>query len=109
MRLTEVGIELALAAALYSARSGLPIPGATAIAGELSLAGEARPVPRLKQRAKTCASMGYLRFVGPKRRQDKEGEAWTEVASIKEAIVALFGKGPIATRGTGPGTDRDTP
>jgi len=40
IRITEVGVELALAFALYSARTGLAIPAGLAIAGELSLTGK---------------------------------------------------------------------
>jgi DNA repair protein RadA/Sms len=65
IRITEVGVELALAAALYSARTGLPLPGQTAVAGELSLAGEVRPVRRLAGRVKTAAGLGFTRFLGP--------------------------------------------
>ncbi|RKX82792.1 MAG: DNA repair protein RadA, partial [Spirochaetes bacterium] len=39
MKLNEVGIELALACALYSARTNIPFPKETAVAGEISLAG----------------------------------------------------------------------
>ncbi|MCK7514843.1 MAG: DNA repair protein RadA [Desulfobacterales bacterium] len=44
MRIAEPGADLAVAAALYSARSGLSLPDRTAVAGELSLAGEVRPL-----------------------------------------------------------------
>ena len=65
IRITEVGAELALACALYSARTGLPLPAGLVIAGELSLTGEVRPVRRLAGRIQTAASMGFSRFLGP--------------------------------------------
>jgi DNA repair protein RadA/Sms len=65
IRITEVGAELALACALYSARAGLPLPSGLVIAGELSLTGEVRPVRRLAGRIQTAASMGFSRFLGP--------------------------------------------
>jgi DNA repair protein RadA/Sms len=80
MRINEVGVELPLAAAMYSARTGLPLKADTAIAGELSLAGELRPVARLNSRQKTAESLGFKHFVG--------GEAGT----LREAIGLLFGK-----------------
>jgi DNA repair protein RadA/Sms len=66
IRITEVGVELALACALYSARTGLALPGNLAIAGELSLTGELRPVNRLSTRIKTAASLGFGSFLYPK-------------------------------------------
>ena len=65
IRITEVGVELALACALYSARTGLALPANLAIAGELSLTGEIRPVRRLSGRIKTAVSLGFGSFLGP--------------------------------------------
>jgi DNA repair protein RadA/Sms len=62
IRITEVGAELALAAALHSARTGIAVPAKTAIAGELSLAGEVLPVRRLAVREKTAAGLGFSLF-----------------------------------------------
>ena len=65
IRITEVGVELALACALYSGRTGIPVPGKTAIAGELSLAGEVRPLRRLPGRVKTARNLGFTEFLSP--------------------------------------------
>jgi DNA repair protein RadA/Sms len=80
IRITEVGSELALAAALYSARTGLSLPRGQAIAGELSLAGEVLPVRRLESRVKAACDLGFDSFLGPKN-----------VKTLKAAIKALFG------------------
>jgi DNA repair protein RadA/Sms len=76
IRINEVGVELALAAALYSARTGISLPAKTAIAGELSLAGEALPVRRRQVREKTAAGLGYSLYTA---------------ADLKSAIKELFG------------------
>ncbi|MDR2480315.1 MAG: DNA repair protein RadA [Treponema sp.] len=65
IRITEVGVELALACALYSARTGLALPAGLVIAGELSLTGEVRPVRRLPSRIKTAVTVGFTEFLGP--------------------------------------------
>ncbi|MDR2258888.1 MAG: DNA repair protein RadA [Treponema sp.] len=76
IRIAEVGVELALGCALYSARTGLPLPGRIAIAGELSLAGEVRPVRRLAGRIKTSRNLGFETFLGPaSEAPDRSGEA----------------------------------
>ncbi|MDR1325503.1 MAG: DNA repair protein RadA [Treponema sp.] len=88
IRITEVGVELALACALYSARTGLPIPARVAIAGELSLTGEVRPVQRIAGRIKASTNLGFDTFLGPQSESlDMPDKA---VGDIKAAIKALF-------------------
>jgi DNA repair protein RadA/Sms len=87
VRLTESAIDGALAAALYSARTDLPLPENAAIVGELSLAGEIRPVNRIKQRSKAASGLGYSTVLAP----EKE-EGVTCVKDIKSLIKALFSK-----------------
>ena len=84
IRITEVGVELALAAALYSARTGVPVPAKTVIAGELSLAGEVMPLRRIPGRLKTAENLGFDKFLGPAT------EASPGVSNIKEAVKSLF-------------------
>jgi DNA repair protein RadA/Sms len=88
IRITEVGVELALACALYSARTGLSIPPHSAIAGELSLTGEVRPIPRIAGRMKTSANLGFDTFLGP--RSESLEVPNKAVRTIKEAIKVLF-------------------
>jgi len=89
MRLTEPGIDLALACALYSARSSLALPAGAALAGELSLAGEVRPVRHMRRRAKAAQSLGFDRVIGPEEEGAKE---WRAVPDLKAALRELFGK-----------------
>ena len=65
IRLTESAIDGALAAAIYSARTDIALPTGTAIIGELSLAGELRAVPKIKNRAKAAESLGFTRIFAP--------------------------------------------
>jgi DNA repair protein RadA/Sms len=109
IRIAEVGVELALGCALYSARTGLPLPGKTAIAGELSLAGEVRPIRRLSGRIRTSRSLGFETFLGPKPdARDHAGEALPAAAkeggtiaagNLKSAIQALFSERPQSPGG----------
>ncbi|MGP1587153.1 MAG: DNA repair protein RadA [Treponemataceae bacterium] len=87
IRLTESAIDAALMAALYSARTGIALPQNTAIVGELSLAGEIRPVTKLKQRIKNSISLGFTTIVSPEKEENS-----TEVHNIKNAIKILFGQ-----------------
>jgi DNA repair protein RadA/Sms len=90
IRVTEVGVELALACALYSARSGLALPADMAIAGELSLTGEIRPVRRLSGRVKTAANLGFSSFLGPVADNSEQG--LKSAKNIKNAIKLVFGQ-----------------
>ncbi|WP_318662096.1 magnesium chelatase domain-containing protein, partial [Treponema sp.] len=85
MRLTESAIDTALAASLYSARTGVPVLKDTVLIGELSLAGEIRPVARIKQRAKTAASLGYKKILAPEK-----DEGITQVCDISAVIKNSF-------------------
>lgn len=93
IRLAEPGIDLALMAALYSARTGLALPGGVALAGEVSLAGEVRPVRKMQGRARAARAMSFGRVIGPPESKPGEGpEAWEPVDSVSRAIVSLFGR-----------------
>jgi DNA repair protein RadA/Sms len=92
IRIAEVGTELALAAAIYSARTGIPLPAGMAIAGELSLTGEIRPVRRLAGRIKTAKNLGFTRFLGPRPEGRDRGGAGT--ASAGETEPARKNEGP---------------
>ncbi len=88
LRLGEPGIDLALAAALYSARTNQSIPKEAALSGELSLAGEIRPVRQMARRAKAARALGFSRTIGPvESGAEKE---WVQAASLKSAIRTLW-------------------
>ena len=95
IRIGEVGVELPLALALYSARTGMSVPTATTVTGEISLAGEIRPVAQLRRRLRTAREMGYERLVGPRRVREGEApeEGWVRVDTVSDCIKAVFGKG----------------
>ncbi|MBO4857657.1 MAG: DNA repair protein RadA [Treponema sp.] len=86
IKLSESSIDAALAAALYSARTDLPLESHIAIFGELSLAGEIRPVMKSKQRIKTAESLGFNRVFSP------DDEAAQKITSIKALVKEIFKK-----------------
>ena len=87
VKLTESSIDGALAAALYSARTDLPVSENTVMTGELSLAGEIRPVSRLKQRIKTARDLGFKTILAP---EAEDGSV--KVQSVKDMIKVLFAR-----------------
>lgn len=70
IRLSESAIDAALAAALYSARVDLPLSKDSLMIGEVSLAGEIRPVAKLKQRVKTALTLGFKKIFTPETTLD---------------------------------------
>jgi len=91
LRIGEVGIELPLAFALYSARSSIEVPGKIASSGELTLAGEIRPVTHIGRRVKTAKEMGFENFIGPGSRENEPDLEWRGVTDIQSAINTVFG------------------
>jgi DNA repair protein RadA/Sms len=94
IRINEVGVELALACAVHSARTGIALPAGLVIAGELSLTGEIRPVRRLAGRIKTARSLGFTGFLGPAP-EAAESTSGSEpdlkiAGDIKTAVKLLF-------------------
>ena len=92
IRIGEVGIELPLSMALYSARVNQPIPGLTAVLGELSLAGEIHPVSHHEKRVKAVAEMGYERLIHPEA-DCPEGippDFCFSASTIQEAVRTCF-------------------
>jgi DNA repair protein RadA/Sms len=92
IRIAEVGAELPLALALYSARTGIALPAATAVTGEVSLTGEVRPVPGIEKRARACRDMGFETLIGP----GGSGADWPEtgafsaVEMVRDAVRLAF-------------------
>lgn len=93
MRISDVAVELPLAVALYSARSDRAIPTAVTIAGEVSLAGEVRPVAQMARRARTAREMGMKRCIGPasiREGEDRIAGLWSGVPTVSAAVEALY-------------------
>ena len=84
IKLSESSIDAALAAALYSARTDIAVKNGTAVFGELSLAGEIRPVTKTKQRIKAAEGLGFTEVLSPA--EDNS----TGISDIKTLIKTIF-------------------
>ncbi|GAA4266180.1 DNA repair protein RadA [Frondihabitans peucedani] len=63
IKITEPGADLAIALALASASREVSYPHTLAAVGEISLAGEIRPVASAKQRASEARRLGFTQLV----------------------------------------------
>ncbi len=84
IKLSESAIDAALATALYSARTDIAVKNGTAVFGELSLAGEIRPVNKAKQRIKAAESLGFTQIITPDSDSNKG------ISDIKTLIKTIF-------------------
>ncbi len=92
VKLSEASIDLPLALALYSSKTNIALPSRMASLGELSLAGEVRPVTFQERRVKTLLDMSFSRIVmfpSPQYRSDK---TIVGVKDIRSAVIAAFKK-----------------
>ncbi len=89
MKLSEVSIELALALALYSSKEDVPLKATSAAFGELTLAGEVRPVSFAERRLRNLADMGFSEVISA---DGKRGLSIStkKVGNIKAALIAAF-------------------
>ena len=76
VRLTEPAVDLAIALALGSAVTGMPIRGDIAVSGEISLAGEIRPAVQAARRESEAKRLGFTTLIGP------------DLARLRDAILA---------------------
>jgi len=97
LRISEVGIELPLALALYSARLNQPVPALTAVVGEVSLAGEVRAIPHLDRRARAVSEMSFRRLIHPAGEEPKGAPPGLclPAATLAEAARACFTSPPL--------------
>ena len=65
MRVTEPAADLAIAAALLSAREDVAIPPDMVLFGEISLSGALRPVGQAENRLKEAAKLGFKQAIAP--------------------------------------------
>ena len=81
LRITEPAADLAVAAALLSSVSQIPVPADAVVFGEVGLSGEIRAVPQPDLRLKEASKLGFARALIPPRHVNKK--------SVKEADTVL--------------------
>ena len=80
VRLAEPGADLAIAIAIASAVRDTAVPHDLAEGGEISLAGEVRPVSAAKQRVGEAGRLGYTTIL--------DVEAGTVRAAVSRAMLS---------------------
>ncbi|MEO0944924.1 MAG: DNA repair protein RadA [Pseudomonadota bacterium] len=95
LRITEPAADLAVAAALLSAREDAALPRGTVVFGEISLSGSVRPVGQTENRLKEAQKMGFEAALLPEG--SKTGERGTipvnEIPDLAALAGDVFGAG----------------
>ncbi|MCY4208109.1 MAG: DNA repair protein RadA [Roseovarius sp.] len=75
LKITDPSADLAVAAALMSARDGKSLEADTVVFGEISLSGALRPVPQVEKRLKESKKLGFtcLHIPADGKRSDIKG------------------------------------
>ncbi|MBC8338510.1 MAG: DNA repair protein RadA [Rhodospirillales bacterium] len=113
LKINEPAADLAVAAALISSVSGVPMPPETVIFGEIGLSGEIRSVPQINARLKEASKLGFSRAIVPTpprpQKNNKKngngntangGESGLQITEVSrmEDLLALFAQ-PDGKRG----------
>jgi DNA repair protein RadA/Sms len=95
MRVIEPAADLALAAALLSAREDVALPADMVIFGEISLSGALRPVGQAENRLKEAQKLGFSQAVAPERTKAEPGEGMRlrKLPDLVTFVGEMFGAG----------------
>lgn len=94
IKVNDPALDLAVVVAVMSSDFDTRVPTTTALAGEVGLTGEIRPVTRIEQRIREAAKLGFERIVIPKGNlkgiNKIEGIEIIEVSRVEETLKVLF-------------------
>ncbi|TAL30314.1 MAG: DNA repair protein RadA [Alphaproteobacteria bacterium] len=96
LRIAEPAADLAVAAALVSSLSGVPVPQDMVVFGEVGLSGEVRNVGQVENRLKEAYKLGFRRALIPglpgKKPANAGGLTLVQPRQLKD-ILPLFAEG----------------
>ncbi len=95
LRIGEPAADLAVAAALLSAREDVALPPDTVVFGEISLSGALRPVGQAENRLKEAQKLGFTQAVVPSglKTGGAGGLSLRSFADLTAVVGEMFGAG----------------
>jgi len=90
LRVSEPAADLAVAAALVSSLTDIAVPAETVIFGEISLAGEVRPVAQSDARLKEAEKLGFARAWLPQSSKTAKSSLHLTELEKLQAVKDLF-------------------
>jgi DNA repair protein RadA/Sms len=95
LKISEPAADLAVAAALLSAREDVALPKTQVVFGEISLSGALRPVGQTENRLKEAGKLGFTTAILPKRSKVGQGSGLETrpMADLTQMVGEIFGAG----------------
>jgi len=95
LKVSEPAADLAVAAALLSAREDAALPADTVLFGEISLSGALRPVGQTENRLKEAQKLGFTTAIAPTggKTVGDGGMALRQFADLTAFVGDIFGAG----------------
>jgi len=93
MRISEPAADLAVAAALMSAREQKPLDARTVVFGEISLSGALRPITQAESRLKEATKLGFRAAIAPASIKSVSSDGFTvkKLSDLEDFIIEIFG------------------
>lgn len=95
LRIGEPAADLAVAAALLSAREDIALPPEMVVFGEISLSGALRPVGQTENRLKEAAKLGFTKALAPagSKTGTTSGLETRQMPDLATVVGDMFGAG----------------
>jgi DNA repair protein RadA/Sms len=95
MKISEPAADLAVAAALISAREDSALPDGAVVFGEISLSGALRPAPQTENRLKEAQKLGFTSAIAPTggKSIDVSGISLNQMGDLTAFVGEMFGAG----------------
>ncbi len=95
IKIAEPAADLAVAAALLSAREDSALPDGAVVFGELSLSGALRPAPQTENRLKEAQKLGFSSAIAPSgsKTGGVTGIALSQMDDLTSFVGTVFGAG----------------
>jgi DNA repair protein RadA/Sms len=95
MKITEPAADLAVAAALLSAREDAALPEGAVVFGEISLSGALRPASQTESRLKEAQKLGFTTAIAPSggKSIDVTGISLNQMSDLTAFVGEVFGAG----------------
>ena len=95
LKISEPAADLAVAAALLSAREDTALPAETVVFGEISLSGALRPVGQTENRLKEAQKLGFTSAIAPRggKAAGVTGMRMNQMGALTDFVGEIFGAG----------------
>ncbi|MFC4347720.1 DNA repair protein RadA [Kordiimonas lipolytica] len=96
LKISEPAADLAVAAALISSLSQVPLPDETVVFGEISLSGDIRPVSQSEGRLKESAKLGFANAMMPKaKKAGPKAIRQQNITHVNELVTHFYPDGGL--------------